>query len=100
MYEMFEESYFQWLLDRSYPKENIGSYDLLFELLYSVEYIPVHHMDENRRVDGLCLRDDWMRIFDIDMSQEWLDQPCSILELLVGMSMRCEFQSSHINENQ
>jgi len=63
-------------------------YRRLFEYLYSrdfywSEYIP---MDRNRALDGIDLR------YKYGCSNDILQEPCSVLEMLIALSLRLENQ--------
>lgn len=96
----FDEVYYSWLVDRGYPTNNVEGYNALFELLFKTEYDPLKEMDQNRRDDGLELRIEWADIFGMDPPKEWFEQPCSILEAIIALAARCEFQSSRFTENE
>lgn len=48
-------------------------------------------MDENRASDGLDLRYRFVDLMGFDIPvEEIYDKPCSVLEMLVALSLRCE----------
>ncbi len=80
------DSYFEWLVELTtkdrYPS---GTYDKLLWQLYDTEFIFTLPRDENRAIDGIYLR----RRFDSEYAD--LDgSPCSILEMMVALAIRCE----------
>lgn len=84
--------YFEWLYDlvsgERFSKHI--SYRKLFMHLHRTEFIFSIPKDENRAEDGVCLR----RRFGIEMDYPdidlYLDGPCSILEMMIALSVRCE----------
>lgn len=73
-----------------------GSYVKLFEHLYSVPFIALLPMDENRIEDGKEVR---LRFSETSLDYTYRDvyaymysQPCSVLELMVGLALRVEEQ--------
>jgi hypothetical protein len=85
--------YFEWLLhwvcDSNHPKDQYWS---LLEHLFLREYTYTLIMDNNRERDGLSLRDMYnktARKKDILSSVE-MSTPCSVLEVLIALSMRIE----------
>lgn len=88
--------YFDWLTDivnaRRYPKP--FNYDKLLSYLHDIEFRYLIRKDGNRAEDGISLRyryachmgyeDEPEIITDI------LDGPCSVLEMLVALALRCE----------
>lgn len=88
-------AYFHWMLNivckNRYAKNN--SFDRLLEHLHSIEF--KYHMisDGDRARDGVSLR----RRFALSMSDmsytyiiRCLDGPCSILEMILALAIRCE----------
>lgn len=90
------DGYIRWLLDlacgRRFSKQ--VSYRKLLLHLHSIEFTYILPMDENRAEDGKDLRwrfvlthgyeDDQDRVLDI------LDGPCSVLEMMLALSIRVE----------
>lgn len=92
---VIKQRYFDWLCEIIAPKESaiyIQNYSMLLQTLNLYEYVPDDIRDENRRADGLSLRR-WfadiacLSIADIDYC---LDEPCSMLEMMVALANRCE----------
>lgn len=87
--------YFRWMYrlvcsDR-YP--NSPSYFCLLSLLDSIEFTYSIPLDENRAWDGADLRYRFGRERGLDDNLIELlldDRPCSVLEMLVALSIRCE----------
>lgn len=93
------DEYFNWLVahvsgDTRYPVEQ---YEFLLSYLHSLEFRWLITNDKNRAIDGNSYRD----IFangDDEISHilaSNLPYPCSILEMLIAMSIRCEFDIMH-----
>jgi len=81
-------SYLEWLIflvcqdDRERE-----SYQSLFQYLLECEFDPRIHNDENRASDGLNLR----TIFEDETGYSCEKfGPCSVLEMLVALAIRCE----------
>lgn len=93
--DQIRNEYFDWLYDyvcKGRAHKDI-SYRRLFIFLHDVEFTYIIENDYNRACDGICLRrrfahtkheDDYDIILDI------LDGPCSVLEMLIALSVRCE----------
>ena len=88
--------YFDWLSDlvcRQRYSERI-SYKKLLMFLHSTEFRYSIPIDENRAYDGENLR--WLYVCDRgykDRCDEVLDDlsgPCSVLEMIIALSIRCE----------
>lgn len=88
--------YFDWLYqlvcyDDYYTDGN--SYHDLFSYLHAVEFTYILPMDANRAENGVNLRYKFARLHKIDyeLVEEYLeDEPCSVLEMLVALSVDWE----------
>lgn len=78
--------YFKAICNLVYDDRFGKSYHQLFEYLYSVEFYWTIPMDRNRALDGIDLRDKY------GCSNDILDEPCSVLEMLIGLAARMENQ--------
>lgn len=84
--------YFEWLCGlvcgHLYSKRI--SYDKLLSYLHGTEFTYLLDMDENRALDGIALRwrFSWERGFN--NVPIYLDGPCSVLEMMVALSVYCE----------
>ena len=78
--------YFKAICNLVYDDRFGKSYNQLFEYLYSVEFYWTIQMDRNRALDGIDLRDKY------GCSNDILDEPCSVLEMLIGLAARMENQ--------
>lgn len=87
-----KDDYFNWLYDnvckgRTY--ENI-SYIKLFTLLHDIEFTFSIRNDSNRARDGIDLRYRYALFVDDERVLDILDGPCSVLEMMVALAIRCE----------
>lgn len=89
-----KEDYFKWLYDyvckgRAHDKT---SYEKLFMYLHDAEFIFTISKDLNRAKDGVDLRYRFAVDYDddIDYIMDILDGPCSVLEMIVALAIRCE----------
>lgn len=51
--------------------------------------------DDNRTEDGKDLRPEFIATHDAECNNAWLSQACSMLEMLIALSRRLEFESNH-----
>lgn len=58
--------------------------------LHDVEFVWSIPHDENRAADGISLRYRYCVIHDCEDLEYCLDGPCSVLEMMVAMAIRCE----------
>lgn len=89
------EKYFEWLykLVSSNRYREPLTYRKLLLKLYHTEFTWTIDKDRNRADDGIALRYDYFaREFNIDDStiDDNLNFPCSVLEMMVALAIRCE----------
>jgi hypothetical protein len=91
------DQYFDWMyqlvVDDRYSNK---SYRKLFSRLYDTEFTYTIPMDGNRAEDGIDLRYRFGRehLYSDAMVASYLDdRPCSILEMMIALSIRCEERS-------
>lgn len=79
-----EENYLKWLARQIKPDRDRDHTDL-FRILYAKEFVWLIPNDDNRVRDGLDIRDSFFNY------HSHLDQGCSVLEVLIGISRRIAF---------
>ena len=92
-YDYVVNEYFEWLYnmvcERRYSKEI--SFRKLLMHLHKTEFIYVIPMDENRAADGVYLRYRFAYNHSSPaLIESYLDGPCSVLEMMVALALRCE----------
>lgn len=84
--------YFDWLYeivcDKRYSKEI--SYRKLLSYLHNTEFKYVMRKDKSRASDGVNLRYRFELACDCMPIEKYLDKPCSVLEMMIALSIRCE----------
>ena len=89
MYDDITNEYFEWLYRKTLDKHHRNFRKLLY-LLHEIEFRYSIDMDCNRYDDGVDLRYRFAcEIGDRD-AVDYLDGPCTVLEMLVALSIRCE----------
>ena len=88
-----KNEYFKWLSDsvcgRRYSKE--VSYQKLLTYLHNTEFTYSIPKDRNRAEDGLDLRYRFAHCHsEFADAESYLDGPCSVLEMMVALAIRCE----------
>lgn len=63
----------------------------LWRLLLRREFVWVNPMDRNRAIDGLELRADYLKRHSEKELGMYMDDPCTVLEMLIALSIRIEF---------
>lgn len=86
-----EDLYFQWLVDLI-DDGDVDDYMDVLELLFHIDFIWSMDMDSNRAAYGLELRERFVKEEDYgDRIFKYMpDRPCSVLEMLIGLSESCE----------
>jgi hypothetical protein len=88
--------YFEWIckLVCGTDKSRFLSYEKLLTHLHSVKFTYTIRKDQNRAEDGKDLR--WRFICGQDYPETYndylscLDEPCSVLEMIIAIAIRCE----------
>lgn len=90
--DQVKNEYFEWLYNYVCKgrTNNDISYRKLFMLLHSIEFRFNIRNDVNRAKDGVYLRYRFAMITDDDRIMDILDGPCSVLEMIVALAIRCE----------
>lgn len=90
MEELWDD-YLQYLIWRCGLQRN-NKYGRLYMVLHNIEFTWIIDRDDNREGDGVELRDD----YDIPYpwrsveSEAFFERPCSVMEMLVGLSIRVD----------
>lgn len=99
MGEPLDELYFQWLYKQVADPEfedKDALYWTLLRILFSREVVWYIGNDENHIQDGKELRFRFLEEAEIavsDVDDDWLELPCSFLELAVGLARRVAFDA-------
>lgn len=92
MSNSLSEDYLRWLAPQIRETQNDRTYDGLMSIMFEKEFIWLIPNDDNRMVDGLDLRSEFRREFNVPMRTEGFPMgPCSFLEVLIGLSRRLAF---------
>ena len=85
-----ESDYFHWLLELVGADDQ--DYYPLFRKLHDIEFTWSVANDDNRAADGVNLRYDYISEENLRLDSCGLDlnRPCSVLEMLIGLSVRIE----------
>ena len=90
--DKIKSDYFEWMYDLMcegrFDKEI--TFRKLFTFLHSIEFVYFVPHDENRYDDGIALRYRFCLINNCEDLEHFLDGPCSVLEMIVALAIRCE----------
>ena len=89
-----KREYFDYLVGYICDKRHkVNDYLPLLDLLHSIPFVVIIEMDENRVSDGLFLRKRWLQKINMyDKLNIFEDEKASVLEVLIGIAQRLEFQ--------
>jgi hypothetical protein len=91
--DRIKNEYFEWLLGmaRTTRYSDGVSFTKLLRLLHDIEFEYVMVKDRNRAEDGIDLRYRFAYEYDgIENAERYLTGPCSMLEMMVALAIRCE----------
>lgn len=92
-----QTEYFDWLCRKVPCDFGSKSYRKLLKQLYLEEFIYDNDMDENRAIQGVCLRQEYAdeKLYD----DYWMAEfPCSVLEMMVALAEIIESRIMHDEE--
>lgn len=89
--------YLEWLYENFIGaisnKNPNSSYWKLTKQLYTMEFAWSIRHDAHRAEDGKALRHDFINACDIqDVEVNWLQENCTVLEMLIGLACRASFE--------
>lgn len=90
--ERIRSDYFEWMYDLMCDGRfsRSISYRRLFTALHDIEFVYFVPYDENRAIDGITLRYHYCQAHDCEDLEYYLSGPCSVLEMMVALAIRCE----------
>mgnify|MGYP003289018289 CR=1 FL=1 len=90
--EQIRSDYFDWMYELMCGGrfDKSITYRRLFTFLHATEFVYFVPYDENRAMDGVALRYRYCLAHDCEDLEYCLDGPCSILEMMVALAIRCE----------
>lgn len=96
MYEELEARYLSWLHYKvvlEFAPNTSQSFYELFRILNSIEFVYSVTGDDNRAAYGKQLREFFCTETRSSRVPSWLDEPCSVLEMLVAFADEAEFNT-------
>lgn len=90
--ERVKLEYFEWMYDFVCEGRFSDSitYKRLFSFLHNTTFVYFVPYDENRAEDGIDLRRRYCYTNDCEHFRRYLDGPCSVLEMMLALAIRCE----------
>lgn len=90
--------YLDWLYEQVSPSQtNNPALSLwkLCEQLFRKRFEDFQPNDGNRVEDGKLLREEFIEQTGAEGDRNWMEIDCSVLEMMIALSRRCEFESIH-----
>ena len=90
-----DELYLHWLYSQIGDvkvRNKSRTYWGLLAQLYNKEFVWFVPNDDNRALDGIDLRHEFILDVEVGFSNRWVERPCSVLELCVALSRRLAFE--------
>lgn len=84
--EAIRQDYFDWLCGLVGERDRL----MLLKALHDRDFIPLLEKDDNRAMDGIELREEYYETNPYYES-EALNRPCSVLEMMIGLARRIDF---------
>jgi hypothetical protein len=91
-----DDLYFEWLYGQIAAVTNRNparSYWSLARQLYTTEFAWFIPNDDNRAEDGKELRNEFIDLTKANVTQDWMDLNCSMLEMLIALARRASFET-------
>ena len=90
--ERVKSDYFEWMCDVVCGKSfrEPFTYNRLLAFLHDVEFTYFVPYDENRAAEGIALRYRYCLLHECEDLEWCLTGPCSVLEMMVALAIRCE----------
>lgn len=89
LYRMVDEERPTWYVSDIFYVQ--AGYSRLMDALYNTEFTPLVDFDQNRAADGVALRRRFCVETGYRPSKAFMDAPCSMLEMIIGISSRMAF---------
>lgn len=92
------EGYFWWLVEKVDPDKKRENYISLLKELFQISYRYSNQMDKNRYEAGVNLRFNFEYSTGFFLGEELNRKPCTVLEMLIGLSGQMEDQVGYSQE--
>lgn len=96
MSHLLDEQYLEWLYSQVASvktRTRSRTYWNILRQLYCKEFAWFVPNDDNRAEDGRYLRYEFVEELGLDMEEDWFHLPCSMLEMMIGLSRRLSFEA-------
>ena len=90
--DRIKSDYFEWMYDLVCADRfsKFISYRQLLTFLHDTEFVYFVPYDENRAAEGIALRYRYCVIHECEDLECYLTGPCSVLEMMIALAIRCE----------
>ena len=94
-----QQDYFHWLCEMVHIDQMERSYWLIAKDLHSRIFVPIIERDENRAMDGLELRDQFLENEWYARGGEFECDECTVFEMLVALAQRMDFETTDMDDD-
>lgn len=94
-----QQDYFHWLCEMVHIDQEERSYWLIAKDLHNRIFTPIIERDENRAMDGLELRDQFLENEWYSRGGEFENDECTVLEMLVALAQRMDFEMNNADDD-
>lgn len=94
-----KQDYFHWLCDLIHAEDGHATFSLLAQELHTREFVWTIPNDDNRAMDGRGLRERYAYENPYERTKTLDDMPCSVLEMLIALAGRMDFELSDANDD-
>jgi len=93
MTDRLDDQYLDWLYDLVGRQAKQIEHYRLMKQMFTTEFIPLVPNDDNRCMDGVAIRQEFIaENGSIRPSRNWLNEGCSVLEMVIGISRHIVFE--------
>ena len=90
MRNKIKDDYYEWLISTAMGSKN-HDYDFLCKELFRVKFRWLIPNDVNREFEGKILRERFCDEFGIEIKDSMFDESANLLEIFIGLALRCEW---------
>lgn len=101
MIEPLEHAYFNWLYAKVCDVRSTSKskqFEILLQELHRTEFTWIVTGDDNRAEDGRDLREEFYEMSTVDADEDWFNEGCSVLEMLIALARRAAFETGESTE--
>ena len=94
------QDYFHWLCELVKVEQEDRSYWLLAKDLHRMPFYSLVPHDENRALDGVTLREDYLEMVNCPKYVRLDLEECTVLEMMVALAQRMDYETKDAHEDE